>query len=235
MAVMCGRFVVAGERRDLLGLFEIELEGDNLPANSWNIRPTDRVSIVVESVTADEPPVRRLEGARWALTPSFSPTLQTKFPTFNARSETVAEKPMFAASVRSKRAIIPASGYYEWKTDGKEKTPFYIHAPEGMIGFAALYSWWKDASLADNDPARWHLTTTILTSDAGGWLREIHDRTPVTLPPDFWDDWLDPTIEGDQSFVDAAVDASIPVAQALAVHEVAPIRGEDRAHLINPL
>lgn len=232
---MCGRFVVAGERRDLLGLFEIELEGDNLPDASFNIRPTDRVNVVVESVKGDEPPVRRLEGARWALTPSFSPTLATKFPTFNARSETAAKKAMFATSVRSKRAIIPASGYYEWKTDGTVKTPFYIHAPVGMIGFAGLYSWWKDASLADDDPSRWHLTATILTREADGWLREIHDRTPVTLPPNWWDDWLDPTIEGDQSFIDAAVDASTPVADALAVHEVAPIRGEDRSELINPL
>ena len=232
---MCGRFVVAGERRDLLGLFEIELEGDNLPAASYNIRPTDRINVVVESVKGDETPVRRLEGARWALTPSFSPTLATKFPTFNARSETVAEKPMFAASVRSKRALIPASGYYEWKTAGKEKPPFYIHPPEGMIGLAGLYSWWKDASLADDDPARWHLTTTILTREAGGWLREIHDRTPVPLPPDWWDDWLDPTIEGDQSFVDAAAEASVSVVDALSVHEVAPIRGDDRADLIAPL
>ena len=232
---MCGRFVVAGERRDLLGLFEIELEGDDLPLASFNIRPTDRVAIVVESVRGDETPVRRLEGARWALTPSFSPTLVTKFPTFNARSETVAEKPMFAGSVRSKRAIIPASGYYEWKTEGTVKTPFYIHAPEGMIGFAGLYSWWKDASLNADDPARWHLTTTILTGEATGWLREIHDRVPVTLPPDWWDDWLDPTIEGDQTFVDAAVDASVAVVDSLEVYEVAPIRGDDRAELINPL
>lgn len=232
---MCGRFVVAGERRDLLGLFEIEVEGENLPGTSYNIRPTDRINIVVESVRGDDPPVRRLEGARWALTPSFSPTLAAKFPTFNARSETAAEKPMFAASVRSKRAIIPASGYYEWQTVGTQKTPFYIHATVGMIGFAGLYSWWKDGSLAADDPSRWHLTATILTREARGWLREIHDRTPVTLPSEWWDDWLDPTVDGDQDLVDSAVDASIAMGEALDVHEVAAIRGDDRPGLITPL
>ena len=232
---MCGRFVVAGERRDLLGLFEIEREAEDLPGPSWNIRPTDRIPIVVDTVKGDAAPVRRLEAARWSLTPSYSKTLATKFPTFNARAESAAEKPFFANSVRSKRAIIPASGYYEWKTEGTTKTPFYIHPPEGMIGFAGLYAWWKDDSLADDDPARWVLTATILTRDAVGELRSIHERTPVALPSEWWDEWLDPTTLGDQEFVDAAVAASTPVAEALLLHEVAPIRGDDRAELINPL
>lgn len=232
---MCGRFVVAGERRDLLGLFEIEVEGDNLPEPSWNVRPTDRIPIVVDTMKDDAPPLRRLEAARWSLTPSFSPTLATKFPTFNARAESAAEKAFFKNSVQSKRALIPASGYYEWKTEGTTKTPYYIYPEEGMIAFAGLYSWWKDASLAPDDPARWTLTATILTRDAVGALRDIHERTPVTLPEEWWDDWLDPTVEGDQNLLDAAVDASTEVAEALRLHEVAPVRGDDRAELINPL
>ncbi len=245
---MCGRFVVAGERRDLLGLFEVEIEADDLPPKSWNVRPTDPIAIVLDSVkktasgrSPDESTrVRRLESARWSLTPSFSKTLAMRGPTFNARSETAATKSMFASAVKSKRAIIPASGYYEWKTQGKTKTPFYIHpgpggAGEDTIAFAGLYSWWRDAARADDDPARWVLTATILTMDAMGPLRDIHDRTPVTLPRSWWDDWLDPSIEGDQTMVDAAVSASVAEAQQLRVHEVAPVRGDDRAGLINPL
>ena len=129
----------------------------------------------------------------------------------------------------------PASGYYEWKTEGKQKTPFYIHPGEGMMAFAGLYSWWRDQSKEDDDPGRWVLTATILTMDAVSALRDIHDRTPVTLPAEWWSDWLDPGIAGDQSFVNAAVAASVPEAEALARHEVAPIRGDDRAELINPL
>lgn len=232
---MCGRFVVAGERRDLLGLFDIELEGDNLPEPSWNVRPTDRVPVVIDSVRGDELPVRRLEGARWSLTPSFATSLAGKFPTFNARSEAIADKPFFTDSVVSRRAIIPASGYYEWKTVGTVKTPFYIHPPEGMIAFAGLYSWWRDASLAPNDPARWNLTATILTRPAVGPLAEIHDRTPVILPPDWWDQWLDPTTKGDQEFVDEAVSASDEAIAELELHEVAPLTGEDRPEFITSL
>lgn len=232
---MCGRFVVAGERRDLLGLFEIEFEGDELPGDSFNVRPTDQVKVVIDTEKDGAARVRRLESARWSLVPGFSTTLKTKVPTFNARSETAAEKPFFTASVRSRRAIIPASGYYEWKTVGKVKTPFYIHSNQGMIAFAGLYSWWRDHSLADDDPARWHLTATILTRDAVGELAAIHPRTPVTLPQDWWADWLDPATVGDQSLVDAAVVASTPVAENLAIRAIAPLTNDDHEALINPL
>lgn len=246
---MCGRFVVAGERRDLVRLFEIEIEADDLPPRSWNIRPTDSINVVIETVpgstvTGDRPGVRRLESARWSLTPSFAQTLRSTGPMFNARSESAASKPMFARSVSSRRAVIPASGYFEWKTEwkteGTTKTPFYIHPPApdgtaGMIGFAGLYSWWRNGAKPDDDPDRWVLTATILTMEAVGRLRDIHDRTPVTLPRDWWNDWLDPSTRGDQTMVDAAVSAAHTEAESLELHQVAPIRGDDRAELINPL
>jgi putative SOS response-associated peptidase YedK len=235
MDAMCGRFVVAGERDDLLRLFEVEFQGEDLPAPSWNVRPTDRIPVVIESGRGGTPRRRRLEGARWALTPPFSKTLATRPPLFNARAETAAEKPSFRDAVRSRRAIIPASGYYEWRTEGSRKTPFYIRPAEGLIAFAGLYSWWKDAALAEDDPARWHLTATILTRDAVGALAEVHDRTPVALPRDWWSAWLDPTVEGDRSLVDAAVRASAPVAEAMVLHEVAPLPNDDRADMIDPL
>lgn len=232
---MCGRFVVAGERSDLLGLFEVEFEGEELPPPSWNVRPTDRVPVIVESVKGDEPPIRRLEAARWSLTPSFSPTLKTSVPTFNARSETVAEKAFFKNSVVAKRAIIPADGYFEWLTEGKTKTPYYIYPEAGMLAFAGLYSWWRDPAKAQDDPTRWTLTATILTKDATGPLARVHDRTPVTLPEDWWDHWLDPTIEGDQDFVDEAVRSSVAVSDQLQLHEVAPLTNDNRSEMINPL
>ncbi len=232
---MCGRFVVAGERRDLLGLFEIEFEGEELPGDSWNVRPTDQVKVVIDTARAGGPRVRRLESARWSLVPTFAPALKTKTPTFNARAETAAEKPFFAKAVRSARALIPASGYYEWKTEGSVKTPYFVHAESGIIAFAGLYSWWRDRALADDDPARWHLTTTILTRDAVGALADIHPRTPVTLPPELWDQWLDPGVVGDAALVDAAVAASTPVAEALGVREVAPLTNDDHAGLVDPL
>lgn len=82
--------------------------GDNLPGPAWNIKPTTRVPVVLESAKGEGDPVRRLEAGRWSLTPSYSKELKTKFATFNARSETAAEKATFRGSVKSKRAILPA-------------------------------------------------------------------------------------------------------------------------------
>jgi putative SOS response-associated peptidase YedK len=222
---MCGRFAIDNEINELIELF-VASGGDVEDWRpSWNIKPTQPVPVVLVSTKTGET-VRRLELARWSLTPSWSKELKTKFPTFNARSEDVASKASFKSSVVNKRALIPASGYYEWHTEGKTKTPFYIHSEE-PLAFAGLYSWWKDASKPEDDPDRWTLTTTILTMASVPALAGIHDRNPVPLPREFWDDWLSLDIAGDQHFVDAAVAAAVPVAESLVFHEVAPLRGDD--------
>ena len=158
----------------------------------------------------------------------------------------VAEKPSFRASVGYQRAIIPASGYYEWHTIGKIKTPHYIHSADGLLAFAALYSWWRAepaqcASDADggetdenNADTPWILTATMLTMNSVPALAGIHDRNPVMLPREWWDDWLSPETHGVQAFVDAAVAASVPVAEALRHHPVGPVR-DDGPHLIEPV
>jgi len=227
---MCGRFAVDSQINELIEEF-VATGGDvNDWRPSYNIRPTDPVPIVLESNKTGEV-VRRLELARWSLVPSFSKELKLTYPTFNARSEDAAAKASYKSSVVSKRAIIPASGYYEWRTVGKAKTPFYIHDPHGDLAFAALYSWWRNPALADDDPARWVLTATILTMPAVPHLAEIHDRNPVPLPRDFWDSWLSTEIAGDQGLVDAAVEASAEVAGRLDFHQVAPL-GENGPQLI---
>jgi putative SOS response-associated peptidase YedK len=230
---MCGRFAVDSEINELIEEFVATGGdvGDWRP--SYNIRPTDPVPIVLESAKTGSV-LRRLELARWSLVPSFAKELKLSYLTFNARSEDVASKASYRSSVVSRRAIIPASGYYEWHTVGKAKTPFYIHDPSGDLAFAALYSWWRDKALPDDDPARWVLTGTILTMPSVPHLAGIHDRNPVPLPRDWWDDWLSTEITGDQGFVDAAVAASAEVANGLAFHQVAPL-GDDGPGLIAPV
>jgi putative SOS response-associated peptidase YedK len=222
---MCGRFAMDKGTDELIEEF-VAVGGDFQDWRpGWNIRPTDPIAVVVASSKGSESgePFRRLEPARWSLTPGWSKTLKMKVPTFNARSEGITEKASFKAAIRSKRALIPATGYYEWQTDPvtKKKTPYYIRPADGeLLVFAGIYSWWKDHSLAEDDPKLWTLTVTMLTADAVHTLDHIHDRNPVPLPRELWSDWLDPRIEGDQSFVDAAVSAAVPVAEAL---EIIPI------------
>jgi len=231
--VMCGRFAVDSEVNELIEEFMATGGNPNDWRPGWNIRPTDPVPVVIESTKTGEL-VRRLELARWSLVPGWSKELKLKVPTFNARAETAAEKATFAASVKSKRAIVPATGYYEWHTEGKTKTPYFIHDPQGMIGFAGLYSWWKNPAVADDDEDRWVLSTTILTMDAVPHLAPIHNRNPVPLPREFWSEWLSTDVTGDQSFVDAAVAASAPVAERLEFFEVGPVVG-DGPELMRPV
>ncbi|WP_167131754.1 SOS response-associated peptidase [Paramicrobacterium chengjingii] len=231
---MCGRFAMDQTVDELITEFVI-VTGEQ-PENwtpdwrtGYNIKPTERIATVFESSRDGATPVRRIEGARWSLIPSWAREEKLKYPTFNARSETAASKPTFKSSVASKRAIVPARGYYEWKTAGKTKTPFFISEAEQSLAFAALYTWWRASPEHE-----WMLTTTILTRKAEGPLAEIHDRTPVTLPRHMHDVWLDASLAGDQQLVDAAVDASRNV--ELAAREVAPLgRDADGPELMEPV
>ncbi|MFM6974599.1 MAG: SOS response-associated peptidase [Agromyces sp.] len=229
---MCGRFAQVLSAEDIQQVYAID-HASPIPSPSWNIAPTQDVAIVLESAKTGEV-VRRLETARWSLVPRFATELQSKFPTFNARSETAAEKPMFRDSVRTMRALIPAGGYFEWKTEGTQKTPYFIHREEPLLSFAALYAWWKDPSKAESDASRWVLSASILTAPATGNLAEVHDRVPVFVSPDWWDTWLDPTEEGSAELVEATVQASLEVQQELRWHAVAPLHG-DGPQLIAPL
>lgn len=200
---------------------------------SWNIAPTDDIPVLFAS-KRDEGVENRFELGYWSLVPSFSKTLKTTYPTFNARAEGITEKAAWKKPVRSQRAIIPALGYYEWQGEKGRKTPYFIRDPhDDVLGFAGLYNWWRDHQKADDDPTRWRLTATILTSDAVQTLADIHDRNPVILPRELWQHWIDPTVVGDQALVDEAVRAGVAVASGLEFYEVGPVR-DDGPELIEP-
>jgi len=235
---MCGRFVVAEAGSELVGVLRVDLEGDNLPAPSYNVAPTDRVAIVLDSVKT-EPPTRRLESARWGLVPAWAKDPSVGVRAINARAEEVEHKPMFRQALIKRRAVVPASGYYEWKTEGGVKTPHFIHPADGSpLLFAGLYEWWKDPSKADDDPDRWLLSFTIMTRDAVGDLGSIHDRMPLFLDVDYADAWLDPTVDNVGDVLDAAIDAAPALADTLESYVVDTAVGNVRNNspeLIEPV
>jgi putative SOS response-associated peptidase YedK len=219
---MCGRFVIARERDDLAELFEIEnLE---MPGQliSYNIAPTQTVPIIVER-EIDGMPSREMHAARWGLLPSFAKDLSGP-PLFNARIETALEKPSFREAAALKRCVVPASGYFEW-TQGAEKRPLYIHPPEGMLGFAGIYWWWRDPAKAPTDPSRWVLTCSILTKESSPNLSEIHDRNPVMLSPDSLAAWMAPDFSTSPELLEALARESDMVAAELAFYEVSAAVG----------
>lgn len=211
---MCGRYVVARAIGDLVAdadaVLSAQLEGQELRP-SWNIAPTTNVPIVLERLEDDELH-REMHVARWGLVPVWAKDVKIGSRAFNARSETVTQKPMFRSAVKARRCAVPADGYYEWKKLTGGKQPYYVHPVGGEpIYFAGLYEWWKDPEVEDGTDGQWMLSTTILTmpappADAGGVLTELsalHDRLPIPMSKETMSEWLNPDIDDPAADVDA--------------------------------
>ncbi|MFT4212490.1 MAG: SOS response-associated peptidase [Microbacterium sp.] len=225
---MCGRFVVANPAAELVGVLQVDQVSDTLPAPSYNIAPTAQAAIVLDSAKTD-PPTRRLEPARWGLVPAWAKDPGVGARAFNARAEELEDKPMFRTAFHKRRAIVPATGYYEWKQEADRKVPHYIHPrDDAPLLLAGLYEWWKDAAKADDDPDRWLLSFTILTRDSIGGLGSVHDRMPLFVDPDVADVWLDPGTDNVRDVLDAAIDAAPAVAETLDVRVVSAAVGNTR-------
>lgn len=191
---MCGRYTLYTHEDDLASLFEVK----PLPLTErYNIAPTTEVPVVRELPGGS----REMSYMRWGLVPHWvKDPGEFKANLFNARSESAAEKPSFRDAMKKGRCIMPASGFYEWKTEGGGKQPYYIHRKDGQpLAFAGLYSAWTKGD-------RPLMSCTMLTTDSTGPMRELHHRVPVILEPHEWQRWLDPD-ELDPTAVEDLLDA----------------------------
>jgi putative SOS response-associated peptidase YedK len=185
---MCGRFTQRYTWRDIQELYGLLGAARNLQAH-YNLAPTDTVDAVVPGDGAN-----RLVSMRWGLVPAWwKKSLKDVPATFNARAETVTDKPMFRDAFRRRRCIIPASGYYEWRKTPDEKAgtkpgkqPYYVSAADGgVLSFAGLWDTWR------HPETREPLTScTIIVTAANTFTRAIHDRMPVILDAADFAAWL---------------------------------------------
>lgn len=245
---MCGRYASFRQTQDLADAFAIRAgiqdvlavfddEVESLPP-SWNVAPTDPVRIVVERASEGAPPVRSLKVARWGLVPSWSTDARGGARMINARSESLLSKPAFKRAAESRRCIVPADGYYEWRKPDpaapKLKRPCFVHPTDGdVLALAGLYEFWRDRSRADDDPARWLVTTTIVTAPASGYLAQLHDRRPVALSRDLWDQWLDPAVGADEAV--ALLDSPAPDQSFYEVERTVNRVGTQGPELLTPV
>ncbi|HXD62741.1 MAG TPA: SOS response-associated peptidase [Lacisediminihabitans sp.] len=218
---MCGRFVSSLGNEELGEIFDTTVIGDPIPVPSWHVHPTDRVQFVRQSSNDG---VRHLDSAVWNLARPRQDSLAGR-PLINIRAESAAQK--FGYAMKTHRGIMPASGYFEWQVRAGKKVPYFIHSEGRALAFASLYWWWRDLAVPQDHPGAWVLTAAHITTDAAPHLHSIHDRNPVVLPEEFWGEWLDPHQAGDQSLMDAAVAASVPVAESLDFREVRPFGSKD--------
>jgi putative SOS response-associated peptidase YedK len=181
---MCGRFTNRLTWREIVALYRLTSPASperNLPAR-YNICPTTTIDAVIERDGR-----RELAPMRWGLVPSWWKKKAKETPaTFNARAETVAEKPMFRAAFKRNRCLIPASGYYEWQTTSTGKQPYYFTAHDGSpLTVAGLWDEWKD--IETGEPLK---SCTMIIIEANKFVSKIHDRMPVILQPKEFDGWL---------------------------------------------
>lgn len=166
----------------MVQVFQPEEVSFDLKNPRYNIAPTQIIPVV--AVCEDK---KRLLASQWGFVPGWAQDPLIGSRMINARAETLAIKPAFKSSFLHNRCLIPADGFYEWHTTGKDKQAFYIHAEDDdTFAFAGLYSVWNGAATGP-------LTScTIVTTAADSLMSPIHDRMPVILPESKWDAWLDP-------------------------------------------
>ena len=240
---MCGRYVSVKSRADLMSEYNaVRAEGPEL-RESYNVAPQTLIYAVLDRADPEQPEhvERRVQSVKWGLLPSWAKDPMIGNKLVNARVETLAAKPSWRSAYRKHRAAIPAAGYYEWQAeeqDGKVvKQPYYLHpAAEGeLLSFAALYEWWKDPSKAEDDPDRWLWTAVIITTDATGPAGEIHDRTPLILPTDRIDAWLDPHLTEPDKIAEVLKGVQAPPLEIRPVSREVNRVSNNGPHLVAPL
>lgn len=228
---MCGRVALFTPPTRLARLLDAALaagvEPEGVP--SWNVSPQKTLFAVTESRGE-----RTLDRYRWGLLPGWAkdPALANRL--FNARGETVAEKPSFRAAFAKRPCVIPVDGFYEWdRTSGTREPHYFTRADGDPIVFAGLHEVWRDP--ATPDAAETVRTCTIITTTPGEDMDGLHDRMPVVLELDDVDAWLDV----DEHMRPIRQSLLVPAAAGTLVHHevgraVGPVRN-DGPELIEPV
>ncbi len=203
---MCGRISAYTPPARIARVMEARLAPDVDPEGrpSWNVPPTRLVYAVADDrfeelgvEPSDEGPHRVLAGFRWGLVPHWATDPRVGYRMINARAETIAIKPAYRSLFGRLRCLVVADGFYEWRvpdpTRPRHKVPYYFERADGRpLAFAGLWSTWHDKGRPD-DPEAALRTCTIVTTQAGPDVAFVHDRMPVIVEADRFDEWLDAT------------------------------------------
>lgn len=178
---MCGRFVLLTDLRVIAESFHIQQVACDYRPGS-NISPGQQIAAVIRKDDQNS-----LVNFRWGLIPSWAKDSSIGNRMFNARSETIAEKPSFKNAFKKRRCLIIADGFYEWQKLGKARKPLYFSLKSGnLFGFAGLYESWISPDQQTIN------TCTIITTVSNELISPIHDRMPVIVPRNDEATWLDP-------------------------------------------
>jgi putative SOS response-associated peptidase YedK len=184
---MCGRFTLFAEYGDIIERFNIE-QGISIDEYefSYNIAPSHSVLSVINDGTKN-----RMGFLRWGLIPPWANDEKIGYKMINARAETLTEKNSFRNAYKSKRCLVIADSFYEWKrTSDKSKTPMRIKLKSSdLFAMAGLWEHWKSPK------GESIYSCTVITTKPNQLVSDIHDRMPVILKPEDERTWLNPSIK----------------------------------------
>lgn len=192
---MCGRYVLKATLEELQKTYGAVPEGAFTVEPNYNVAPSHHMPVVLET---DEKDKRIIRLQRWGLVPFWADSLNTGYSMINARGESLNKKKSFQKPFKSQRCIVPASGFYEWKTTDSGKYPHFIQRKQsGLMHFAGLWETWEDPENEETVHSY-----TIITTDANAPMEELHDRMPALLLPEEFDTWLNPSNHDTNSLQD---------------------------------
>lgn len=171
---MCGRFALAASAGAITEYLQVC--APEIYMARFNIAPTAPVLAKMG---------KQLTFFRWGLVPGWAKDVSIGNRMFNARAETVIEKPSFRSAFKRRRCLVPATGFYEWKTEAGAKQPYFCHLNHRLFSFAGIWEHWQDNMGNELQ------TCAILTTQAIGEMTRIHDRMPVVLRDENREVWLD--------------------------------------------
>jgi len=190
---MCGRFFLDASAGDIIEHYNAP--PPNLFTARYNIAPTTPVLAFG---------LGKFDLYRWGLIPSWAKDPSIGNRMFNARAETVAEKPSFRNAYKRRRCLVPANGFYEWRLENGRKQPYCCHIDHQLFSMAGVWEHWQDAEGNEIQ------SCALLTTDARGAMQELHQRMPVYIAPRDYADWLDcradDTTTADRLLVETAPD-----------------------------
>ena len=178
---MCGRFTLTSEIGELQKVFPwAEFPAQMSPR--FNIAPSQPVAVI-----SNQNP-NQVDFFIWGLIPSWAKDPQIGNRLINARAETLTQKPAFRSAYRYRRCLILADGFYEWRKEGKQKTPFLIRLKtKSPFAMAGLWDHWQRGDGSEI------FSCTIITTEANSLLQSVHSRMPVILPVPAFLPWLQAT------------------------------------------
>jgi len=176
---MCGRFALVSDKAVIAEKFDVR-DGAYEFGPSWDVAPGQYIPAVIRKNGRNI-----IAPFLWGLIPSWAKDPAIGRGLINARAETVNDKPSFKKAFAKRRCLVIADGFYEWKKEGKKKTPLYFYLKtKEPFGFAGIYETWKAPDKTRID------SCTIITTEANGLVAPAHDRMPVIVPAKEEGAWL---------------------------------------------